>query len=68
MKESEEKVPGKSESRPAVVDRRKFLQGAAAGSVATLVASAGAIGGAAFAAPSSAARRPRATPRRPSKS
>ena len=51
MKESEEKVPGKSESRPAVVDRRKFLQGAAAGGVATLAANAGALAAQPFAAP-----------------
>src|SRR5579862_1241409 len=52
MKEPEEKAPGKSESSPAVVDRRKFLQGAAAGSVATLVANAGALAAQPFAAPS----------------
>ncbi len=52
MKESEEKVLDKSESSPAVVDRRKFLQGAAAGSVATLVANAGALAAQPFAPPS----------------
>ena len=53
MKKPDKKASDNSVLQPSVVDRRKFLQGAAAGGMATLVAGAGAI-----AAPLAAAASP----------
>ncbi len=62
MKKPDKNLSDKSVSNPSVVDRRKFLQGAAAGGMATLVASTAAIAAQPFAAPSPAAATPAVTP------
>jgi acetolactate synthase-1/2/3 large subunit len=62
MKKPDKSPSDKSVSNPSVVDRRKFLRGAAAGGMATLVASTAAIAAQPFAAPSPAAAAPAMPP------